>query len=427
MSKRLKWSYIKMVLYNKIKHFTNSSKKFVINLKLLLIKFFPVLRLLLFNSNNKNVIFFRTINEIKSRHSTISDFNPKVVEGVFAHPNYSVNLKDIHFQNISFITYTATFYNVWLVGSSNFVFFDTLNALYDLKENDFENRFEYIDDALLTSNGNIGVIKVKRSSKKIDEAINLINNFSWNYYHLMFEVMVKFQEINTSIQNKKIPILVDRVVKRIPQYFELLNYFNIHNHPIVFVEKFESIEVAVLHHFSPPNIIPPNIKSIFQYRASDTIFQVSSLEYVKKVTHTHKSHNDSAKRIYISRKNASNRRTFNESEIISCLKDFNFEVVYPELMSISEQMGLFYNAEFIIGGSGAAFTNIISASPNCKVIILMKDPLDISIFSTIAVVNNLRLVYLSENDSKNKVNNNLHGSYHIEIQKFRNLLIEMLS
>lgn len=119
---------------------------------------------------------------------------------------------------------------------------------------------------------------------------------------------------------------------------------------------------------------------------------------------------------------ASGRRKFNEAEVIDVLQNFGFETVFPEELSFSEQISLFSHADFIIGGSGAAFTNLLFCNTSCKVIIFAKNTLPFSGFSTIASFVGFDLVYLTESSSYGEKNDNLHDSFVINTNK----LIELI-
>lgn len=66
-------------------------------------------------------------------------------------------------------------------------------------------------------------------------------------------------------------------------------------------------------------------------------------------------------RIYISR--TGRRKIINEDELISLLKNFDFEIIEDKQRTVKEQIFIYSNASFIIGPHGASFANIIWCSP----------------------------------------------------------------
>ncbi len=65
------------------------------------------------------------------------------------------------------------------------------------------------------------------------------------------------------------------------------------------------------------------------------------------------------RRIYVSRAGAAKRRLLNETQILRILKDLDVTVVHPERHAFAEQVGLFANAELVIGNYGANLTNVV--------------------------------------------------------------------
>ena len=76
------------------------------------------------------------------------------------------------------------------------------------------------------------------------------------------------------------------------------------------------------------------------------------------------------RRIFISREHAlrQERKIVNEGEVRSLLSNLGFEVQCPELLSYSDQIELFYDAEMVVGVHGAGLTNALYAPPELKVV-----------------------------------------------------------
>jgi len=73
-------------------------------------------------------------------------------------------------------------------------------------------------------------------------------------------------------------------------------------------------------------------------------------------------------RIYISRFKATRRRVINEAEVTKILNPLGFQLVFSELMSISEQASIFSSAKIIIAPHGAGLTNLVFCDPGTKVV-----------------------------------------------------------
>jgi hypothetical protein len=92
-----------------------------------------------------------------------------------------------------------------------------------------------------------------------------------------------------------------------------------------------------------------------------------SLDFLRSRLGVHSSKNERIK-IYISRKNAYQRKLLNEDEIINFLKGEGYLIVFAEDLSFEQQINLFANADVVISPHGSGLSNIVYCPPNTKVI-----------------------------------------------------------
>ena len=87
------------------------------------------------------------------------------------------------------------------------------------------------------------------------------------------------------------------------------------------------------------------------------------------------------KRIYISRRTwtreksnnigtdyTQQRKCVNEDQVVSLLKDYGFKEIFCEDLNMSEKIGLFRNAEIVIGPIGGGLANVLFCDPQTKVV-----------------------------------------------------------
>ena len=127
------------------------------------------------------------------------------------------------------------------------------------------------------------------------------------------------------------------------------------------------------------------------------------MDMKEKIMAASKSHLETStkKRIFIERTH--HRLPSNQGELAAALATLGFESVSVEELTLNEQIDLFHNAECIVGASGAAFTNMMFAGENLKVICFMPRNLrDFSCFSNLAKIFSVDLTYsfydLDENE-----------------------------
>ncbi len=78
--------------------------------------------------------------------------------------------------------------------------------------------------------------------------------------------------------------------------------------------------------------------------------------------------NTKGNRYYISRNDTKNRNVINEDELLPILEEYGFKVIYPTEHPLKEQIEMFANAEAIVAPAGAAFTNLLYARPETKIV-----------------------------------------------------------
>lgn len=93
-------------------------------------------------------------------------------------------------------------------------------------------------------------------------------------------------------------------------------------------------------------------------------------------------------RIYISR--SGRRRILNEGDVILLLKAYNFQVIEDIPRSVTEQVTIFQNADFIIGPHGASFTNILWCQPGAHLFELFSPTYTPAFFRYLAELLGLR-------------------------------------
>lgn len=324
-------------------------------------------------------------------------------------------------------SYAAVLKEAGVIGGSSLILLDKQNALYDIIQYDYRGNYLYTDAAIKDYKNECCFIKFKDSIASFDEGIFLGGNYSWNYYHLVYEFLVKFKEIDALNLDMSIPLLVDKICFEVPQYFELLSILNKENRKLIPLKKNEKYKVKNLYYFSAINFIPPNFINEKDIQPEDVLFNLESLDYLRKNLLPFATKKDFPKRIYLSRNKAGSRRKFNESEVFDALEKHEFKMFFPEDYSVAEQIALFNNADFIAGGSGAAFTNIIFCNPNCKVIIFAKNNLPFSGFSTIAKYIGVKMLYVTEDFSSVEKMNDIHESFSINISRLNKILSEWYS
>jgi capsular polysaccharide biosynthesis protein len=125
-----------------------------------------------------------------------------------------------------------------------------------------------------------------------------------------------------------------------------------------------------------------------------------ALSFASNSTITNK---DFGKKIFVSRKPEEGRSFVHETEILeSLLFPLGYVVVYPQDLSLQQQINLFQQADEVIMPHGAGMTNIIFCKPGTKIIeIHDKDVLFNSDYYPYVVFNNLKYGYYRAQSTTN--------------------------
>jgi hypothetical protein len=364
---------------------------------------------------HRKIVYLIGIDELEKKYSKkIVRSNTFETQMMFSYVKVFENPIDF-FEDATLIqSKTSVFLlsDVKVFGASNLVLLDENRALYDLK-NIQNNNIIISDEIFFGSKNSIYLYHFLDSDLNIDEAVSVLINYSHNYYHFLYEALSKFQFFNHVDSN--IPLLVDEIVDRTPQFRELLVVFNQDKRKIIFIKRRQKVSVKKLHHVGLINVIPPNFKDNLKIKCSDVLFESSNLSFIRNKVIYNLPKCNHAKKIFISRKGASSRRKYNEEEICVFLKERGFDIIVPQEYSIFEQIAIFNNADIIIGGSGAAFTNLIFCNQNAKIFILMKNTFNLSIFSTLAKFVGCDLQFIEEaKNAETFQSKDLHDEFRID-------------
>jgi capsular polysaccharide biosynthesis protein len=117
---------------------------------------------------------------------------------------------------------------------------------------------------------------------------------------------------------------------------------------------------------------------------------------------------------------AAPRRTLsNEAELAGIAETYGFSLIHPERSSFPEQIGLFAQAEFILGQTGSAMHNALFAPPGATIGQIRFAAPD---QSYIAALNGQRIAYLTEHVTESEP-----GSWHADPRRFRDFLKALLA
>lgn len=305
--------------------------------------------------------------------------------------------------------------NVQLYRYKNLIINGDSDLLIDTKHNvvinnlcaNKEERIIYHDSIKLAQKNKTILVRHNKKVTTIEKGIILSCNFSTNYYHALYDNLIRLVVLNDQLIPKDIPFVIDTAtynIQSLRRVFECLSDKQKRSHIIISPRK--QYLIKDVYYVSHVNHIIPSIKSYDSCKPSDIIFDIDMTLMMRNALLSLKSNKVFSEKIFISRKQTS-RRNFNEDAVFEILQTDGFERVFPENLPIEEQIALFNNAKVIVGGGGAALTNLMFCQARCKVLIISKTMAQIPCFTTVpyALGVQIRHYYHPNTDKR------LHSNY----------------
>ena len=200
---------------------------------------------------------------------------------------------------------------------------------------------------------------------EIEAGIHLSGLASNAFGHWLPEFLPKLQFLKKHPDFARLPIIVD---EDMPQsHFDHLR--RLAENPLILLPANVSflckhLLVAPSPAFSPvelfPNDIPVHEMPGLSPRALRFIQGNQSYD-------TNKPRN---RRIFLARKNMKWRRLLNEDDIAENLSKLGFEKIFIEEMTVSDQIDLFRQAQWIVAPNGSSLLNLIFSDTNVKLLVL---------------------------------------------------------
>lgn len=274
---------------------------------------------------------------------------------------------------------------------------------------------------------------------RLSKVLFLGGNGSFNFYHWLIEIAPKLLLIDQDLfdkydiryivvnewvkSNNNAKTILDKLLEKIDlnrvkvKYFSNVDYFFVENlyHITTFNNTIYNYRGSVSHkEYHISTIYNKNLLNLLSVRLCA---KSKKLELNRNFSKIYLLRNEQSVSSY-------NRRTYNEKDIFEYFKTQGFEGVYLDKLTIYEQIELFKNAKFIIGPSGAGWSNLIYCRPNTKAISWLPTQLKyFDTYSSLAKLFDIKLMFVNYWTLKD-----IHDSYELdldEIVSVYNLLRDM--
>ena len=316
--------------------------------------------------------------------------------------------------------------NISCYAASDIIKYDCCHYLYEIRDYYLNARKLGVacNDGvgLIVDEPNYYLIKRYEKTEHIEKGILLSSYFASNYYHFTFQCIAKLRLCGKI--DKNVPLLVNEAVAKYPSFQQLLGICNVDKRELIMLSNGTQYDVDELYYITPQMISVPNYRVGAVKMTDDDLYMCESLDYLRKMMLPHMDKEWIVpERVFLARRYASDRRGYNEEECYNVLKQYGFIEVRPETLTLEQQISLFNKAKCIVGATGAAFTNMIYSSANCRYIVLKNARSEDSIFSSLAAFNKAELLYLCDSSKGTLTDASLeHEDFHIDVNDLKDLI-----
>lgn len=243
---------------------------------------------------------------------------------------------------------------------------------------------------------NSHALLMKKPVIPFEKGILINSSHDTNYYHFMMEALSQLQFITElPEQYDDYPILISIFSQKTPSFKAFLAALNI-KRSFIFLQPSTTYHIKDVLFINAPNNLIPNFKNGTKNYTESGFVRKESLDFMRSIALPLGQTIDPAtvpKRVFMARRR--HRRSYNQEEIFAVLEPQGFSLVYMEDLSFSQQVALMANAEAIVGPTGAAWTNIMFASPGTNALCWMAtDAGEVACFSNLASKVGVELDYI---------------------------------
>ena len=271
----------------------------------------------------------------------------------------------------------------------------------------------------------------KYQTIEVDKAFFFGGNGSWNYYHWTLEIVAKLKYFSSlNFARKNIKVVLPDHAKSTKSFSVMLEIILKNEYDLIFVSRHQVANIKKLYTITTPSNIVFNTRYGEIFKKDYLFYDKESIDFIResilssaqyKAFVESREEIKSFKKIYLARKNNTERK-YNQAEVLDLVVKQGFIPVYLEELSFLEQVYLFQNVEFIIGASGAAWTNIIYTKPRTKGVSWLGINIkSFSCYSTLGKYYECDLKFFSCEVDDESFN---HSSYSVDLNTLSNKISE---
>lgn len=268
----------------------------------------------------------------------------------------------------------SRFSNAMLIGASRYLITQNNYFVHDEVKHFFDSELVQIklDFAKKFGNDSLIVKSFLRQSAWIDRGINIMHEYSGNYFHFICETIPRILLANESSLDLTIPFLIeDNLHKNLYELLDLVNYKK---------RKIIKLTPRTIYKCSDLYQIPDLTTILDIYEVDDLRFQSTydlqriktGVDVCKKSFQKINIFKNNSTKIFAARRGGQ-RSLINQDAISIELSKLGFNTIYTDELDLESQIRLFSKCEIVVGPTGGQMANIVWCNKHTKVFILASD------------------------------------------------------
>lgn len=231
-----------------------------------------------------------------------------------------------------------------------------------------------------------------------------------NYYHWLFDILPRFGILaRGGISADFYLVNAETAFQR--ESLELLK-----------IPRAKVISPSTRTHVQADQLIVPSLPGPV-FTATP---QAQSCRFLRDVFRSEDLSHDKRRLLYISRRDAKERRVLNEAEVLKAIEPSGFEATVLEGMQFAEQIQLFSEARVILGPHGAGLSNAVFCEPGTMLIEFMPKGRVVDCFERLARFGGLDYTAISADDASSPGTSSATNDHVVDIAALRQLLDQKL-
>ena len=260
----------------------------------------------------------------------------------------------------------------------------------------------------------------------IERGLAITGSNDVNYYHWMLEVLSKLAYIDQlGEEYDHYPILISEKALSIESVSSFIHHLGI-DRKFIYLRSYQHYKVNDLLTITPPNFAAVNFKGKTRNDTTDFYFSTASLHFLRRTAIDYSAGLSNgttySERVFLARKG--DLRPYNQEEVWEVLYQSGFKKLFLEDLSFAEQVHAMQHARYVVGPTGAAWTNLIFFRSGAKALCWMAEESgNFSSFSHIAEEMDVKMDYITYKTGFASCREITYRKYCVDVQQISHWLV----